>query len=87
MRDGLQEVDLNLQGRIRELAQDLGFRFDFQGHQIQDKHAQGTNILMDGAVLGHNKDVLAFQNLCCRQGIGDANWHKCSFMNNDTFVR
>lgn len=38
MRDGLQKVDLNLQGRIRELAQNLGFCFDFQGHQIQDEH-------------------------------------------------
>ena len=43
MRDGLQKVDLNLQGRIRELAQNLGFCFDFQGHQIQDEHTQWTN--------------------------------------------
>ena len=69
MADRLQKIDLDLQWRIGKLTQDLCFRFDLGGHQVQDEHAQRANILMDSAMLGHHEDILTFKHACCRQRI------------------
>ena len=66
MTDRLQKIDLDLQRRIGKLTQDLRFRFDLGGHQVQDEHAQGANILMDRAMFGHHEDILTFKHACCR---------------------
>jgi len=73
--NGLQQVDFYLQRGVRKLAQDLRLGFDFQGHQVQNQHTQRTNVLVKGAVLGHDEDVFAFQHFCCRQCVGDADGH------------
>ena len=75
MADRLQKIDLNLQWRIGKLTQDLCFRFDLGGHQVQDEHAQRANILMDSAMLGHHEDILTFKHACCRQRIRNSNRH------------
>ena len=66
MADRLQKIDLDLQRRIGKLTQDLCFRFDLGGHQVQDEHAQRANILMDRAMFGHHEDILTFKHTCCR---------------------
>ena len=72
---GAQKFHLALQRRVGELAHDLRLGGDLGGHEVQDQHAQGTNVLVQRAELRHDKDILALQRLGCRQGVWYANGH------------
>ena len=72
---GLQQLHLHLQRRVGQLAQQLGLRNDFGGHQIQNQNVQGADILMHGTELGHNKNVFALQHRAGRERVGNTNGH------------
>ena len=78
VRLGAQQVHLHLQRRVGELAHDLRLGGDLGGHEVEDEHAQRTDVLVQRAVLGHDKDVLALELRGGREGVGDANGHGCS---------
>ena len=78
MRLGAQQVHLHLQRRVGELAHDLRLGGDLGGHEVEDEHAQRTDVLVQRAVLGHDKDVLALELRGGREGVGNANGHGCS---------
>ena len=78
VRLGAQQVHLNLQRRVGELAHDLRLGGDLGGHEVEDEHAQRADVLMQRAVLGHDKDVLALELRGGREGVGNANGHGCS---------
>ena len=78
VRFGTQQIHLHLQRRVGELAHDLRLGGDLGGHEVEDEHAQRTNVLVQRAVLGHDKDVLALELRGGREGVGDANGHGCS---------
>ena len=72
---GVEQFYLDLERRVGELAQQLGLGDDLSGHQIQDKQVQRADVLMDGAVFSHDKDVLALQNGPGGQRVGDLDGH------------
>ena len=45
----------------------------FGGHEVEDEHAQRTDVLVQRAILGHDKDVLALELRGCREGVGNTN--------------
>ena len=59
---GLHQVDLDLQRRVGQAAQDLGFGDDLERHQIEQRDAQRTDVLRECAVLGHDKYIFTFQH-------------------------
>ena len=73
---GLQQLYLNLKGRVGEFAQDLRLGHDLGGHQIQNQDIQGTDVLMHSAIFCHNKDVLTLQNCGGGQRVGNTNGHE-----------
>lgn len=77
---GLEQGQLDLQRRVREQADDLRLRGDFRWHQIEDRQSQRSDVLCDGAMLVHDKDVLAGQNFTGRQSGWDFDWHIGSFV-------
>ena len=68
---GLDEVDLDLNGRVGQTAQDLRLGHDLERHQIENGDAERTNALGRRAVFGHNKDVFALENRTRRQAVGN----------------
>ncbi len=72
---GAQQVDLDLQRRVGKLAHDLRLGSHLGGHEVQDEHTQGTNVLVKGAELRHHKDVLALEDFGRGQRIGDSDRH------------
>ena len=72
---GAQQVYLNLQRRIGKLAHELRLGSDLGGHEIQNQHAQRTNVLVESAKLRHDKNVLALEDLGCGQSIRNSNRH------------
>ena len=60
--DGLQQFHLDLQGGVGELPQQLGLRGDLGGHQVENEQVEGPDVLVDGPVLRHDKDILALQS-------------------------
>ena len=75
MARNAKQVDLNLQRSVRQFTHDLRFSDDFGGHEVEQQHAQRTNILMHRAMLRHDEDILPLQNRSRRQGIGNSNGH------------
>ena len=75
----LQQLHFNLQRRVRQLPQNLGLRGDLGGHEVQQQQPQRTNVLVHGAMLGHDEDVLVLQRRRGRQRIGNANGHASSY--------
>ena len=67
----VQQLHLDLEGRVGQLAEQLGLRDDFGGHQIQNDQVQRAHILVDGAILRHNEDVFAIENRTRRQAVGN----------------
>ena len=59
---GLNKIDLDLNRRVGQTAENLRFGYDFQRHQIEDGDAERADALRRCAVLGHNENVFAFQN-------------------------
>ena len=78
VRFGAQQVHLHLQRRVGELAHDLRLGGDLGGHEVEDEHAQRPDVLVQRAVLGHDKDVLALELRGGREGVGNTNGHGCS---------
>lgn len=66
----LDQINLDLDRRIGQAAQDLRFRYDFERHQIEQRNAQRTDVLCGSAVLGHDEYVFAFQYGARRQTVG-----------------
>ena len=79
VRRRFQQLNLDLQRSVGQLAQNLGLGDDFRGHEVHQQQLQGTNVLMHCAVFGHNEDVLALERRSCGQGVGDSNGHAHSF--------
>ena len=78
-----QKLDIDLQGRVRELAQDLGLGDDLGRHEVQKQKAQRTDVLMHGAMLGDDEYVLVLQNAGCGKQIGDLDGHGGPFCRRD----
>ena len=73
---GLYEVDLNLKGRVGQTAQDLRLGRDLEGHEVEQADAQGTDVLRDGAALGHDEYILGFEDSSGGQAVSDFNGHR-----------
>ena len=68
----MEQGHAHLQGRVAKQPQQLGFGGNLRGHQIQDGHAQGADILALGTLLAHDEYVLTFQGRTCGQGFVDS---------------
>ena len=73
--DGLQQFHLDLKGCVGKFPQQLGFCGNFGGHQVQDQQLEGTDILVDGPVLRHDKNILALQSGAGGQRVGNFDGH------------
>ena len=71
----LQQADLDLQGRVRKLAQDLRLGDDLGGHEVEQHQLQRADVLMDGSVLRHHEDVLTFEDVGGGQCVGYLDGH------------
>lgn len=67
---GLDQVYLDLNRRVGQTAQDLGFRYDLERHQIKQRNVQRADILCCCAMFGHNEDIFAFQHSARGQAVG-----------------
>jgi len=72
---GVEEINIDLERGVAQEPQQLGFGDDFGGHQVEEEDSQGADVLAVRAVITHDKDALLFENLCCRQVIGDLDRH------------
>ena len=72
---GLEQLHLDLEGGVGQLAQDLGLGDNLGGHQVEDQNVQRTDVLVQGPVLGHDEDVFSLQHRTGRQGIGNLDGH------------
>ena len=72
---GLEQLDVDLEGGVGQLAQQLGLGDDFGGHQVEDEQVQGADVLVQGAALRHDKDILALQHAGGGEGVGNPNGH------------
>lgn len=70
-----QQGDVDLQGRVAQQAQQLCLGGDLGGHEVDDHDVQRTDVLADGAFVGHDKDVFTFQSAACRQVGGNLDGH------------
>ena len=73
---GLQKGQLHLQGAVGQKACQLGFRYNFGGHQVQNQDAQGTDLLGLRTLLVHDKHVLARKFAIGGQLFGNDQRHK-----------
>ena len=76
MAGHLEQLHLHLEGGVGQLAQQLGLGDNLGGHQVEQQQIQRAHVLMDGPVLGHDKDIFALQGSPGRQGVGNFDWHK-----------
>ena len=70
MAGRLQQAHLYLERRVGQLAHDLRLGDDLRGHEVEQQHFQGTDVLVHGAELGHHEDVLAFEDVGRGQRVG-----------------
>ena len=75
MAAGTQQLDLNLERRVGELAHDLRLGGELGGHEVQHEHPEGTDVLVEGSELGHDEYVLALELRRGGQGVWNANGH------------
>jgi hypothetical protein len=71
----VDEGDVYLQWGVAQQAQQLGLRDDLRGHQVQHGYAQGPDVLVHGALGGHDEDVLFRQGLARGQIVRNAYRH------------
>ena len=76
MRRYLHQIDVDLKRAVSQKAKQLGFGFNFCGHEIENDDPQRSDILMHGTVFGHDKYILRIQNFGGGQIIRNFNWHK-----------
>jgi hypothetical protein len=67
----VQELDLDLQGGVAEQAQQLRLGDHLRRHQVEDREPQRADVLVQGAVLAHDEDVLALENAHRGQRVGN----------------
>ena len=67
---GLNQIDLDLDRRIGQAAQDLRFCDDLERHQVKQRNMQWPDVLCGGAVLGHDENVFTLENGTRRQTVG-----------------
>ena len=77
----LQQLDIHLQRRVAEQSEQLGLGDDLGGHKVDDHDPERPDILSGRAVFGHDKDVLALENLCRRQIVRHFNRHSTAPFN------
>ena len=73
--DGFEQLHVDLQGGVGQLAQDLCLGDDLGGHQIENQQIQRADILVQGPVLGHDENVFPLQHAGGGQGVWDADGH------------
>ena len=76
MAQGVQQLHLDLERGVGQLAEQLGLRDDLGGHEIQNDQVQRAHILVDGAVLRHDEDVFALQRGPRRELVRDSYGHE-----------
>ena len=72
------EVAAHLQRGLGDEAQDLGLGLDLGGHEVEDRHAQGTNLLVAGHLLLKGEDALLLEDGLGGQAVGDVDGHASS---------
>ena len=72
---GVHQHQLHLQGRVAQQAAELCFRVDLGRHQVQQHDLQRTDVLRDGAGLGHHENIFFGQRFGRGQIIGYTNRH------------
>ena len=70
VRLDFHEFHPDLQGRIGEDADEVGFRRNLQWHQVEHSQAERTNLLTVRPFVAHREDVLLFQFIDGRKLIG-----------------
>ena len=81
VRSRLQQLNIHLQGRITQQAQQLRFGLDLGRHQVENQDFQRTDVLRLCARRRHNKNVFALQPLLCRQTVVNFNGHSATSQN------
>ena len=77
------QFQMHLQGGIAQNPAQLGLRYDFGGHQIQQNDFQGADLLTQGSVLRHHEDVFILQDLGSRQIVWNLNWHSIDLLKDE----
>ena len=54
----MHQFNIHLQGGIAEQPQNLGFGFDFLGHDVENQDLQRTDVLLLRPVMGHHENIL-----------------------------
>ena len=75
-----EQLYLDLEGRVGQLAQDLCLGDDLGGHQVEDEHLQGPDILVQSPVFGHDEDILPFQGGAGGEGVGNFDGHGVDYL-------
>jgi hypothetical protein len=74
----MQQNDVNLQRRVAEQPQNLGFRRDFCRHEVEQRYLQGPDVLLVRARLAHDEYVLFLERFGSWQIVVYLNWHMSS---------
>ena len=69
------EVDVHLQRRLGDQAQDLGLGLDLLGHEVEDRHAQGADVLLARGLLVQREDGLLVQRCLGGKAVGNVDGH------------
>ena len=54
----MHQLNIHLQGGITEQPENLGFRLNLLGHNIENQDLQRTDVLLLCPVMGHDEDIL-----------------------------
>ena len=71
----LQQAHLDLQRGVRQFAHDLRLGDDLRGHEVEQQHFQGTDVLVHRTVLIHHKNIFTLQYFFCWKIILYSNRH------------
>ena len=66
----LHQRQFDLKRRVGKQTNQVGFRSNLQGHQVQYGNAQRTNILRSRPEVIHHEYILFLQQIYCRQCFG-----------------
>lgn len=75
MRGGLHEVDLDLQRRLRDEAQQLRLRLDLLRHEVENHHFERTHTLALRLRLLEREDAFGVENGAGGQSAGNLDRH------------
>lgn len=68
---GLNKLDLELERRIGQAAHYLGLGDDLSRHKVQQPYFKRADILVQGAMLGDDEDMLVLENALRGQPVGN----------------